>query len=327
LSKIKVSARLKDDPSCVTNSSYTFTVINDFGDTYDLDCIGYTACVDGSIKAYTVWTVPKECRVDGAYVKYSYNKKLISKTYYVYFNYAEPDIQNNMLVYKFPCEIAAKEMSTDIAYEFHSANGDVLADGTFNLSDDYIKPLIDSGSYYSNTVKKLINYGAYTQIQLGFNTEKLANEYLPDEDKNLIDLNIVKENVSQYKATVTSDSSGITYYGSSLVTESTLKVKQYFIVDNSVQAQPKCYIDGEPVTPQYAGKNSKGSIYYIQSPGCSIMNMGVMNEYKIGGLTITYCPLSYIHTVVNSTSAETPLGDANRALYDFYSTLNYYAGE
>lgn len=327
LSKIKVSARLKDDPSCVTNSSYTFTVINDFGDTYDLDCIGYTACVDGSIKAYTVWTVPKECRADGAYVKYSYNKKLISKTYYVYFNEAEADIQNNKIVYKFPCEIAAKEMSTDIAYEFHSANGDVLADGTFNLSDDYIKPLIDSGSYYSNTVKKLINYGAYTQIQLGFNTEKLANEYLPDEDKNLIDLNIVKENVSQYKATVTSDSSGITYYGSSLVTESTLKVKQYFIVDKSTQTLPLCYIDGKMVIPQYAGKNSKGSIYFIQSSGCSIMNMDVMNEYKIGGLTITYCPLSYIYTVVNSTSAETPLGYANRALYDFYSTLNYYAGE
>lgn len=328
LTKIKVSARLKDDTACTANSSYTFTVINDFGDTYQLECKGYSASVEGNIKAYTVWTVPKEHRNDNVYVKYSYNKKLVSKTYYVHFNEAEPDIQNNQIVYKFPCEIAAKEMSADITYGFYSSTGDLVSDEhTFNLTDNYFKPLIEGGSYYSNTIKKLMNYGAYSQIQLDFNTDNLANQYLQDEEKELTDISIVKENVEKYRGRVENQGEGISYYGSSLLAESTIKVMQYFVVDSSTEV-PNCYIDGKQVTPEYAGKNSKGKIYYIQNDGCSVMNLDSSSEYKIGNMIITYSPLSYVCTVANSSSAEGPLGKAITALYEFYITLNnYYVGE
>ena len=172
--------------------SYTDSV-TDYADDLGVRVIGHSISLEGDIgvnfymelsdavadsdTAYMHFTIPKNGEPDTQDIKVSDARKVESddKTYYV-----------------FNCQVAAKEMTSDIKAQ--------IIDGekhgtefTYSVKEyaDYLLTHTDEREDLAKAaplVKALLNYGAYTQIYFEKNPDKLANAGLTDEEKALCEI-------------------------------------------------------------------------------------------------------------------------------------------
>lgn len=319
--KISVSAKLKNSSDCI-NSTYTFTITGNYEDDTPFEPKGCKVSVAGNISAYIWMTIPKAYRMSGTYVKFTYDTKLETKNIIVDFNNADIDVIASDLVYGFPCEIAAKEMTTNITYALYDSNNTMISDKeySFNLYDNYFNSPKINKSQLQDTINKLQNYGARAQLHFNFNTSKLANANLTESQKALSSAQDVFEQTKSSELSISGQEPGVSYYGASLVTESLLRTKMYFVVENGFSV-PICTINGKNVTAEKAGKTSKGIIYYITSEGDTLKSAGDISQYRIGNMVIKYSPLSYIHSITGSSSANETNKNVTIAMYDYYKSI------
>lgn len=215
--------------------------------------------------------------------------------------------------YVFTCELAAKEMASDVKVQLITSDfkSDVF---TYSVKEyaEYI--LGSSDSKYDKAkplVKAMLNYGAYAQTYFGFNTDILANENLSVSEKALKETDL-----SAFIYKLEGEQSGVRYYGSKLSLESETSLKHYFFIEDEDNI-PTFTVNGTEVTPK-----KKGVYYEVKISDILAQNLDDKVVVKAGNLTLDYNALSYAYLAANSSN--TDLVNVTKALCIYNSEADNY---
>ncbi len=215
--------------------------------------------------------------------------------------------------YVFTCEVAAKEMASDIKGKV-VAKGDTT--GTFSYSvKSYAEYIINSNeAEYVNAkplAKAMLNYGASAQAYFGFNSENPANAALSITDKIIADVDF-----TPYKYVIKDNDDSISYYGSRLSLESETAIKHYFYVEDEENI-PEILVNGEKVSAR-----KKGNLYEIKIADILAQNLDAPLTVQAGDLTLDYNAFSYGYLAMKTTDTE--LQTVVKALYAYNQAADEY---
>ncbi|MBE6737493.1 MAG: hypothetical protein E7566_02405 [Ruminococcaceae bacterium] len=251
--------------------------------------------------------------------------------------------------YVFPCEVAAKEMTSVIKAQLVTSSGEsdvyeytvkeyaeyILKEAK-NAENSYAGGIVGDASgetiYNSNNsgtvtstneyirakylVMAMLNYGANAQLYFGNNTDNLANdtEYMTDADRIFMD-NIV---LSDYEFTLAGSEEGVEYYGTSLSLKSETAIKHYFTVSEGVDVKAlNVTVDGEA-----AELVKSGDYYMLKIDDIPAQNLDDSFNAQVGGITLEYSAFSYGNTALG-TNKDT-LKNLVRAMYVYNMEANVY---
>jgi hypothetical protein len=216
--------------------------------------------------------------------------------------------------------VAAKEMADTITAQMFCSdgNGGTRAGTAYEYSVKQYAEALLGGNTATDAQKKLakamLNYGAYAQLYFGYNTNNLANAGNADNE-----LAVMKSELQSFKPVVDGENETFTYAGSTLLLEADVKVRHYFKLKEGQE------YTGSDLTLYAAqpGDNLTGTYYYWESAGIPAASLGTMTEYTgVSGISINYCPLSYVTTAVVNTDTtlteDTKLQNLLKALYLYY---------
>ena len=164
--------------------------------------------------------------------------------------------------------------------------------------------------------KAMLNYGAASQILFDYNTENLANAILSDADKVLPDVD-----ASEYAYTITGFEAGIKLQSATLLLESGTTLRVYFkLTGDKTIDQYTFYVDGVEVKP--VQKNDR---YYVELENLPAKKLDEMHTFTVGGLSLEYGVMSYVHSIVFNSPSENTVNVA-KALYAFHEAAKAYFG-
>ena len=191
-----------------------------------------------------------------------------------------PDSNGHYVV---AASLAAAQMTAPITLEFVQDGANVQK--TYTVRDYALTILNGEYPVLTKTlVQRMLNYGAAAQAYFGIDTQNPANAGQ--------ELTYTAQLPSEYEAMeIDGKISGVRFYGASLVFESQIAVRYYFVADSvegvTFTANGNTYIAG-----------TKNDMYYVEVPGInpqeysdSIVLSAVKGEET---LTVSYSPLNYI---------------------------------
>ena len=311
--KITYTATVQLDSTVYTDVQTVYT------DGVGAELYGYTLSLDGDIginfymelsdavaKSSTAkmhFTIPKNGDPDTKDIKVSEatQVEMGGKTYYV-----------------FKCQVAAKEMTSDITAQIIDGDkhGEIY---TYSVKEyaDYLIAHAEENEKWAKAVplvKALLNYGAYTQIYFDKNPGKLANVGLTEEEKALGEVTV---NVSDYD--VSGLPAGVTLGGATLSLKSETTLSLYFKSDSTLTFS----CDGYKVETVKNGEYQVARIRGIKSA-----HIGDMLTLKVNGIkAVTYSPLNYIKEALNGGTDDVNLQNAVKALYLYWDAAQAYFSE
>ena len=308
--KITYTATVQLDSTVYTDVQTVYT------DGVGAELYGYTLSLDGDIginfymelsdavaKSSTAkmhFTIPKNGDPDTKDIKVSEatQVEMGGKTYYV-----------------FKCQVAAKEMTSDITAQI--IDGDKHGElYTYSVKKyaDYLIAHAEENVEWAKAVplvKALLNYGTYTQIYFDKNPGKLANVGLTEVEKALGEVTV---NVSDYD-----DSglpAGVTFDGATLSLKSETTLSLFFKSDSTLTFS----CDGYKVETVKNGEYQVARIRGIKSA-----HIGDMLKLKVNGIeAVTYSPLNYIKEALNGGTDDVNLQNAVKALYLYWDAAQAY---
>lgn len=285
----------------------------------DPDCVaafdGYTISLGGNIAVNYYVTLTEKALADentkmvfttpnGETVEVPVSEATMSGDYYV-----------------FTCEVAAKEMTSNIAAQVITSD-DASVVSNYSVKE-YAEYILDKGNsssvneytYAVPLVKSMLNYGATAQIYFDYNTENLANDsvYMSEADKV-----VTEYDMSDYAYTLTGEQEGVSFYGGVLSLESETAVKVYFRIDDT-SVLDNITVGGEKVT---AVEN--GSYYEIKISDIPAHHLGATYEIKVGEVTLVYGPYNYAYSALNTDNEE--LKNVVKAMVAYSVESNFYNG-
>ncbi|MBR3988219.1 MAG: hypothetical protein IKK10_02835 [Clostridia bacterium] len=223
-------------------------------------------------------------------------------------------------LYVFTCEVAAKEMTADIACQIITKN---MAEGesdVFHYSvKTYADQLLENPESFSEAiplVKAMLNYGAYTQLHFKYKTDVLANtsRYISDADKVLEDVDL-----SNYAYTHSGTQEGVTYDCTSLVLESETSIRHYFVFDNAEYARSlEATVQGKPVDI-----GEKDGYYTVEVNDIPAHKLDDLYTVTVGDFTLNYGVFSYGNLVLKSNLPDS-LKNVIKALYEYNQAATAY---
>ena len=219
---------------------------------------------------------------------------------------------NSKGLYKVSVNVAAAQMTEEITLQ-------LVADGTEYAPVSYsIREYADhilKGNYSDDVktmVKYMLNYGAAAQTYFGVQTENLANAGYK--------MDYTAQYPAEYpKLAVEGQLASVRLYGASLVMDSKVAVRYYFVADSV-----------EGVTFSANGKEyaaaEKNGMFYVEVPGIlpqqygnSIVLSAQKGEEK---LDVTYSPLTYMVRMSQKGSEE--MKALVNAMYGYYEAAVAY---
>lgn len=217
--------------------------------------------------------------------------------------------------YIFTCEVAAKEMATDIKAQLFATDyeSEVIKYSVKEYAD-YV--LSSSDAEYESSkdlVKAMLNYGAAAQTYFVYNTEKLANADLSDADKALSDVDL-----SKYRYSLSGNEAGVVYYGSKLSLKSETAIKHYFYIEDE-ENLPVFKVNGKTVAPK---KN--GAYYEIIISNILAQDLEEKVVVTVGDLTLDYNVFSFGH--IANTGEKESLKTVIKALYAYHREAEKFVG-
>ena len=298
----------------IGGKSYTDSVI-DYADELGARLVGHSISLDGDIgvnfymelsdavadsdTAYMHFTIPKNGEPDTQDIKVSDARTVKSgdKTYYV-----------------FKCQVAAKEMTSDIRAQIIDGEkqGTVF---TYSVKEyaDYLLTHTDEREDLAKAaplVKALLNYGTYTQIYFDKNPGKLANVGLTEEEKALGEVTV---NVSDYD--VSGLPAGVTFAGASLSLKSETTLSLYFKSDDDLEFSCGDY---------FVQDVPNGEYQVARIRGIKAAHIGDMFTLNVNGAAVKYSPLNYIKKALNGGTDDVNLQNAVKAFYLYYNAADEY---
>ncbi len=240
--------------------------------------------------------------------------------------------------YIFPCEVAAKEMTSVIKAQLFGGDDKALTDEiSYTVYDNatfIIENAEETSEHYSEQYKKaysiakaLLNYGGYAQKYFGHNISDLAYENYQDESIT----SITAEQLSKYKTVTVEKNSAIgSFYGVSLSLKSETALNYYFTLAEGVDVRELTFeCNGNILVPTQVG-----NMYCIK-----VDNIGVIDLDTFYTVTVTYgdetmsvscCALVYAYTILSLSDDSTAyknlpeLKNVCRALFKYNQKAEQY---
>ena len=229
---------------------------------------------------------------------------------------------NGEQTYRFSCDVPARMMSAEVVGQMHSSDGTAVGEEkTFSVKAycDKVIETYGNDSRYADLVvlmQAMLNYGGYSQIQLGYNTGDLANADL--EDTSLPD--ITGDDLASYAHGKEGSEPGITIKSVSLLLQATTTIRYYFQLDGTRPIEEYNFIvDDKVVEPVHYSEN----VYYVDKVGVAAKDLDVNSYVEVGGLTVWYNGMSYVRQILN-TSTDNNLINVCKALYAYNDAANTY---
>ncbi len=230
-----------------------------------------------------------------------------------------PALGETRTLHIFECEVAAKEMASEILCQVVS---DTDSSDIFSYTvKEYAEVILANPQSFSKEiplVKAMLNYGAEAQIAFGHNLDNLANtsDYITEEEKVLADVDF-----TPYAYTIEDNDENIGYYGSALSLKSETAIKLYFSFDNPEDvANTPVTVNGKP----YELKKN-GTLYELKIADIPAHKLGENYEVKVGDITLNYSVFSYCNSVAASSNAN-GFGGVGKALYAYNQAALTYKG-
>ena len=223
-------------------------------------------------------------------------------------NGMEPDGDGR---YVFSADLAAAQMTSAIELNFISNHTSVMKK-TYTIRDYAI--VILEGNYPAETkqlVKEMLNYGTEAQMYFEHNSQKLANAGYEIEVSNAVPSEAPS-------VTVSGAVENIKYYGATLLFESKVAVRYYFIAPNGVEGYT-FKANGASYHAQ-----SKDGLFFVEIPeinpqdldkSIAITVTAINSDEK---LVVNYSPMHYICRMYNKDSSSLELKNLLHALYSYH---------
>lgn len=285
-----------------------------FEDGIGAKLAGYSVSLDGSIGVNFHMQLSETVAADeNAYLLVNYPNGSDDK---LYIRDREPVTMNGKSYYVFCCKVAADEMTDTITAQIVTSNGSGKQ-YSYSVKDyaDYLLAHTEDNEEYAKAeklVRAMLTYGTYSQLYFGYRTSEPA---IPEAETDLSALEDVCEALAELPAAVCEGvlPEGMEYYGNSLILNSNITYRTYFLIENPATA---ALYDLE--------ESSLDNLYYVENETVGIAQMGDVFEYHIGAAVLKSCPLSYVSYVVNSESSE-KLTKLCIAIYDYCLAAEEYA--
>lgn len=258
-------------------------------------------------------------------------------------------VKDGVTYYVFTCEVAAKEMTSDIKAQMIGNNGEKTGKVyTYTVKEyaDYILSHTSAeGSNYGSAtvqlVKGMLNYGGAAQKYFGYKTDQLASDGLaltePVFDDTSI-INFIKNEANKAVITSHSDPDKVTFKSAYLSLNSTtdLCVSVQFAEDVTVQEDMFAIWLGstEISKDQYEiTKVNEGNCYKITLHGIKASQLQKQYEFEVHlsdaeSAVLTYGATSYAYTVMSSACDNInnieSLREVVKALYAYGSCAQGY---
>lgn len=258
-------------------------------------------------------------------------------------------VKDGVTYYVFTCEVAAKEMTSDIKAQMIGNNGEKTGKVyTYTVKEyaDYILSHTSAeGSNYGSAtvqlVKGMLNYGGAAQKYFGYKTDQLASDGLaltePVFDDTSI-INFIKNEANKAVITNHSDPDKVTFKSAYLSLNSTtdLCVSVQFAEDVTVQEDMFAIWLGstEISKDQYEiTKVNEGNCYKITLHGIKASQLQKQYEFEVHlsdaeSAVLTYGATSYAYTVMSSACDNInnieSLREVVKALYAYGSCAQGY---
>ena len=236
-------------------------------------------------------------------------------------------------LYKFSCDVAAKEMADTVKVQIILDNN---ASMIYNHSVVRYARMLLNGSNTAYTddckalVKSMLNYGTYAQTHFGYNTENLSNASLTADE--IAAVTAVEDTVfDTYAATGRNNTSVGSFAGSSLVLESETTLNVYFSPADGVSLENLTFtVDGKSV-PAVSTEISETAYYMISITNIAAQDLDKAFEVTVSNGTESssyqVSAFSYCHDVMlqnTGTTYTNELKNALKALYLYNQTANKY---
>ena len=294
---------------------------------HTVEVYGSSLSLKGDIGLNFFLIVPNELQEDaGAYVMLNDTKYLISGA-------STREVDGTKL-YQFSVKLSAKQMTEKVELNVftgddvkvtlvnHTTGENVTETGYLYSVQDYVDKV-----HANSTDEKLIalvdamlDYGALAQINFNYNTGNI-----PEVKANLDE--VTADTLAMYQEKVTVGAvPGLTYYGTSLVTESTTEINVYFTPDEGSELADFTFKVGTKVyTPV-----EKDGMWMIKIPNIAAKDLDKSYTVTVSTaegkvVTVKTCALSYAYKVVNKGTDEA-LVNLVKGLYLYNQAANAYFG-
>ena len=258
-------------------------------------------------------------------------------------------VKNGVTYYVFTCEVAAKEMTSDIKAQMIGNDGEKKGKVyTYTVKEyaDYILSHTSAeGSNYGSAtvqlVKGMLNYGGAAQKYFGYKTDQLASDGLAltepvFDDTNII--NFIKDEANKTSIINYSDSDKVTFKSAYLSLNSTTDLCVYvqFAEDVTVQEDMFAILFGsnEISKNQYeVTKVNEGNCYKITLHGIKASQLQKKYEFEVNlseteQSVLKYGATSYAYTIMSSACDNIDniesLREVVKALYAYGSCAQGY---
>ncbi len=257
-------------------------------------------------------------------------------------------VKDGVTYYVFTCEVAAKEMTSDIKAQMIGNNGEKKGKVyTYTVKEyaDYILSHTsaegNNGSATVQLVKGMLNYGGATQKYFGYKTDKLASDGLTLTEPVFEDTSIIssiKDEANKAVITNYSAPDKVTFKSAYLSLNSTtdLCVSVQFAEDVTVQEDMFAILLGstEISKDQYEiTKVNEENCYKITLHGIKASQLQKQYEFEValpdtGSAVLKYGATSYAYTVMSSACDNInnieSLREVVKALYAYGSCAQGY---
>lgn len=238
--------------------------------------------------------------------------------------------------YVFTCKVAASEMEAIITAQLVDGEqkgtvytytvkeyADYILDNSEVGAEDYR----DEYAAAAEMVQTMLDYGAVAESY--FSEDANESEITGTVEKIEAAYNQAdKQALQACIPEVPEENGAFAYVGSSLVLESEIKVRHYFRL---TAANAPAELNGLKRCEVPEGEDENGIYYCYESDGIAAAKLGDMTEYSVADITINYCPLSYITTVLANTNedltGDTELQNLMKSLYLYYQAAVAYQNQ
>lgn len=230
-----------------------------------------------------------------------------------------PALGETRTLHVFECEVAAKEMASEILCQVVS---DTDSSDIFSYTvKEYAEVILANPETFSKEiplVKAMLNYGAEAQIAFGHNLGNLANtsDYITEEEKVLAGVDF-----TPYAYTVEDNDENISFYGAAISLKSETAIKLYFSFENPDDvANTVVTVNGKP----YELKKN-GTLYELKIADIPAHKLGENYHVEVGGVALDYSVFSYCNSV-SASGNDNGFGNVGKALYAYNQAALTYKG-